>query len=438
MTTFFLRKKTVGTAIFLIILLTVLVRLPAWMCYQPVLFVDSPGYLDYAASLGLGDFSQHDGFRVPGYSIFLLMCGRQPGWIWMAQTVLGILSAGLCYAVARLLGCSWGMGLVSGILYATGLQFIVLEAAILSETLSLFFLLAICWVALIYVHDPSNRGVSWLVGLLAGGLALVRPQFVFLGGWLGLMLGIFSWRIFRSFPRMAGVLVRIWGPWAALLVFWSTVNAVLVGSFTLSTTTGYSLLNHSGRFIEFAAAEDAEIRDFYLHYRNERMTAVEATGGNVSFLAVPLEEFRRAKGMTYAEFSTYLSKMSSRLFIRHPLLYLHSVAEAWLRFWRIPLIWQAENWQGKGLNVVKVFWMPEKLVWLTMCVLFIILTPRLLPWFFSAQPERFSIVLLLSVIWATSVLQALTNFGENARYAIPVLPLVPLVLMAYASQRHAV
>jgi hypothetical protein len=229
-----------------------------------------------------------------------------------------------------------------------------------------------------------------------------------------------------------------------MMILWCGFNYRILGEFTISTTTGYSLLNHSGKFIEYADDEYAVVRDSYLEYREKNASRVRLHDDNVSFIAAPVREMQAELGLTFGELSRHISKMSLELFLHHPGRYLKSVFKAWINFWRVPLIWYPEYWQNRNyLKWVYSIWRIVKVLWVVINAAFICLTPILLYKFGKSKRDEHLIILIFyGLIWAVSVVQALTNYGENARYAIPVLPLVVISVIAFVSicyrERYAV
>ena len=45
------------------------------------------------------------------------------------------------------------------------------------------------------------------------------------------------------------------------------------------------------------------------------------------------DAIKRATGLTTAQLSKQLTRMSLQMFARHPMLYMESVGRAWVRFW---------------------------------------------------------------------------------------------------------
>ena len=136
-----------------------------------------------------------------------------------------------------------------------------------------------------------------------------------------------------------------------------------------------------------------------------------------------------ATGLGPGELSDELTRISIALFVAHPRLYLESVRRAWLRFWDsklmlqdefvhypqfLPALMSAWNTQKTLLQLLKKMLVPG-LVWYLVCAAGRRRRAAELPLF------------VLALIGSTSLVQALVELGENARYAIPVQPLINFV-----------
>ncbi len=130
--------------------------------------------------------------------------------------------------------------------------------------------------------------------------------------------------------------------WTILLV-----AAVLVGGwmtyinsryhvFSVSTMSGYHLVQHTGYYFEDVPDEYAVIRDIYLDYRDARITE-RGTQGNTIWDAIPA--IMDATGLSFYDLSGVLSKISVQLILTHPWQYLARVLRGWWLFWRAPVYW---------------------------------------------------------------------------------------------------
>ncbi len=150
------------------------------------------------------------------------------------------------------------------------------------------------------------------------------------------------------------------------------------------------------------------------------------------------QELREATGLPEPQIAHQFQQLSMQLFARFPLRYIASVTDAWLSFWVVPNYWHLDNLKSQTLaNGLKIIWKGQQVLYRLFNFLFLIATVVLLGQLLRRRkPLQHNLVplLLTMVILGTSVVQALTEYGENGRYSIPVQPLViTVVTLAIAS-----
>jgi hypothetical protein len=196
---------------------------------------------------------------------------------------------------------------------------------------------------------------------------------------------------------------------------------------------GIGLMNQSLAFIELAPDRYATIRDIYVKHRDAKMAR---TGRhNANWDAVP--ELMATTGLSLPALSRELSSLSVYLFVHHPLRYGVGVARAWVDFWLVPNYWTLEKVRPPSLAAaLAVVWRVEhpllrlvNAVFLLMCVA-VPLSARV------RHRVGFDLALgtIGAVVLATSLVQALGEWGENARYGVPIQALV-VVAVVLAARR---
>jgi len=146
-----------------------------------------------------------------------------------------------------------------------------------------------------------------------------------------------------------------------------------------------------------------------------------------------LPDMAEASGLTYVQLSQYLTRMSVDLILRKPGLYLQSVANAWVGFWKVPNYWDPAGFQLAWVSqLLGAAWLLER--WLLIGINFVFLTGGIY-WIYRAIKKRLAqkgVTLLwcwLGMIGA-SVVQALMDYGENPRYGVPFQALIAWVVLA--------
>ena len=427
----FLTKKS---AAIVVAAFAVFIRLIGLLSYEPYVESDFSGFQQTAEFLLSGNALHYEGVRPPGYPLLLLLCGMDFHIIWIVQCVLGVAVALMLFDIASLMTHRLTIPLIVGLSYSVSLNMLFFEATIMSEAFSTFIIVLLMWVAVRISRDANKAGIAKFAfaGFLAGFAALTRPLFLFL---TPLLFVYFFWQLAgeqrrSSFRKLA--LLSFALPAMVLIVGWSVVNRITVNYFGVTTLTGFNLSNHSGGFMELAPDEYASVRDIYLDHRKRN---IELDGNHTMTIWRAIPEMEAKTGLSYGDLSSRMTKLSMRLFAEHPLLYLASVSKAWLIFWKVTIYWIPEKIKYMHMaNVIAIVWQPERYILLLANFLFLTASARqaYLLVFRKATAEP-AVLLIGSVVLVASILQALMEYGENARYAIPFEPLVMLMVVTMLS-----
>ncbi len=421
-----------------LIVLAVATRIWLFAGYEPGAEPDTGTYLSAARDLLAGDLSRSEGRRTPGYPLFIALVGEAPRRIVLAQMALGIGTSVLLFLMAMRMTGRPGVAFAAGLSYDFNLQQLFLEAALLTEPLTTFLVASTVLVLLTTMRRLRRREGAWVLALATGicGAAaiMVRPQFLFFLILLPpLVLCAASglrWPSRRAW--LHSVVLAL--PMLLAVLGWAKVVQSRTGYFAMSTQSGFGLVNHSVEFIELAPERYATVRDILLKYRAQRIAAA-GHAGNTIWYAWP--EIQEATGWSLPEASRQLQQMSMQMFAQHPLRYAQSVAQAWLQFWTVPIIWTPERispaWLAQPLQAV--WWIEHKLLRLCNLVFVVVVAAVVL-----SRRVRDSlrwdldVTAISAVILASSLLQAMADRGAGSRYAMTVQALIVLVLIVSAAR----
>jgi hypothetical protein len=251
-------------------------------------------------------------------------------------------------------------------------------------------------------------------------------------------------------------------PVVILLGEWVSFIHRQFGDWSLTTMTGYHLVQHTGNFFEYVPNEYASVRDTYIKYRDEHI-AQYGTQTNTIWEAIP--EMSRVSGYSFYALSRVLTRISIQLILEHPFLYAKSVASGWWLFWRTSFYWSADAlklpWLAGGLNVATLL---QRGVLFLVNLAFILASlffmiseglgilrhkPMNFRVRFSNPAQKIFFWFLLANIWLTSILQTLLDHGDNPRFLVPLQSSVVLwvalffyqlarrKLLQPADERHA-
>lgn len=405
----------------------------------PYVFPDSGGYLYLGYRFWKLRFAGYDGMRTPVYPLFLLFAGGNLYVVRFLQHLLGIAIAAMLFAMVYRRTRSTSFALVAGALYGVDLSQLFLERSILSETVCTFLLtlsaVVFQWIVL---GRKFGRREYAILGTLTALTGLTRPIYSYLAPLYFVLIAIEPPRSLRALEARAERVARLTSfaaPAGGLLLGWCLFNWLNIGYFGLSTEIGFSLLNHSGAFIELAPDKYAAIRDPYL---KSRALNIAATGSHVNAIFKAEDEILKRTGYSQLQLLRELTRMSLELFAAHPMLYAQGVMRGWLGFWR-PRLFRGQPFLGGSL--LSAFRGPRSrggvlersfaaigvreiraLAWVNLIFLAstVWIGARFMmrrePWGFDLSA--------IAIVLAASLSQAMVEFGDASRFSVPTAPLV--------------
>ena len=411
-------KKNLKTWLTVVVVVAVLLRIVLFLTYPEVSYSDTASYRRSANAI-LGGFANYDGTRTPGYPAFMAILGPDRV-VYAAQLVLGFcITLAWFYMGWKVSGRPF-FGALAALAHTLNPGQFFFEANLLTETLATFWLVLALAGAFIWLEYPRRRTV-WLglgIGLTVSLATLARPLFIFMPVWLAVFLAC-------SFKEKK--LKVDWKPLVTILA----VTAVLVGgwmnwvknhydTFSLTTMTGYHLVQHTGYYFEDVPDEYADIRDIYIEYRDARI-GERGSQGNTIWDAIPA--ITEATDYGFYSLSQVLQKISIQLILTHPWQYLAHVLKGWWYFWRVPVYWDVSAVSSATLTkALEISILAARGLLFGVNLIFILssvgsLFSKRLRQFWSIRPFHW---LLAGSVWATAVVSSLMDHGDNPRFLVPL------------------
>ncbi len=411
-------KKTLKTWLTVVVVTALLLRVVLFLIYPEVSYNDTASYRRSANAI-LDGMVNYDGTRTPGYPAFMALLGPDRA-IYAAQLILGFCITLAWFTMGWKLSGSPVFGALAALAHTLNPGQILFEANLLTETLATFWLVLALAGAFVWLEYPKRRTV-WLglgIGLASSLATWVRPLFIFMPIWLAVCLAI-------SFKEKK--LKIDWKPLVTILA----VMAVVIGGwmgwvknrfdlFSLTTMTGYHLVQHTGYYFEDVPDEYAEIRDIYLEYRNARIEE-RGSQGNTIWDAIPA--IMEATGYGFIPLSQVLQKISIQLILTHPWQYLGHVLKGWWFFWRAPVYWDVSAVSSAVLaRALEYLILAARGLLFGANLIFILtsvgaLFSKRLRALWSICPFHW---LLAGSVWATAVASSLMDHGDNPRFLVPL------------------
>ncbi|HAF49134.1 MAG TPA: hypothetical protein DCL08_07850 [Anaerolineaceae bacterium] len=411
-------NKNLGMWLGLVLILSLFLRVMLFAIYSPVSFSDTGGYQRSAQAV-LNGFENYDGTRTPVYPILIALTGSEK-MLYISQLFLGLGITLAWFIIGWKVSRKPFIGALIALAHTLNPGQFFFEANLLTETLAAFWLILSLLGANFWLADRKYHS-TWLalgIGISTSLAALTRPQFIFMPLWLAIFLAFtsqdrtrrFNFKPFVGLLLPALVLIGGWMAWV-----YSRYNILSV-----TTMSGFHLVQHAGYYFEDLPDEFAAIRDTYIAFRDTRLDAF-GTQSNTIWEAIPA--LQEASGLNFYDLSQTLQELSLKLILTHPWQYLERVLKGWFWFWRAPVYWRQSAFTLPGISNLMVLW-----VWLArglmvlMNLVFVLssiaaLISNRLRHFFNLSSFHW---LLAGTVWITSIFTSLLEHGENQRFLIPL------------------
>jgi 4-amino-4-deoxy-L-arabinose transferase-like glycosyltransferase len=424
--------------ILVVTLISLALRVGLLLFYRPVHYGDTPSYRRLAESL-LQGLEHYDGTRTPGYPYFLALLGPDER-VWLVQMALGLATTFLFFYMGwQITGRAW-FGGIAALAHTLNMGQLFFEANILSETLTTF-LVSLAFAGLFYWLFHTSARTVWLafgLGVVTSLAVMVRPLFIYFPFWFLLFIALefktngLAARLPFRLNLTAAIAYLL--PVVLLVGGWINFIHTKYGDWSLTTMTGYHLIQHTGVFFEYVPDVHADLRDTYLKYRDQQIAA-RGTQANAIWDAIP--EMQQASGYNFYDLSRVLAEISMQLILDHPLLYLRNVLKGWWYFWRAPFYWSPEAFRWEPLALLSgSLVLGSRLVLIATNLLFLVTSVGVLLWrrmreWFPVSPALWC---LAGAVWAASIVQTLVDHGDNPRFLVPMQSLVVLWVLWLAFQ----
>lgn len=417
-------KKKTNLIIWLILVLVIAIslRLVLFINYPAASYSDTDSYRRSANAI-LEGFKAYDGTRTPGYPAFMALLGPDRA-VYAAQLFLGLVITLAWFWIGwKTSGVPFFAVLVA-LAHTLNPGQLFFETNLLTETLATFWLTLSLLGVCLWLRGSGRRNLWGALGIgLCSALAvLTRPLFVFMPVLLALFMAfsIQKKRLAFDWKPLLGVLL----PGALLVGGWMLWIQTQYHVFSLTTMSGYHLVQHTGYYFEDVPEEYAAIREIYLDYRDARISE-KGTQGNTIWDAIPA--MQDATGMNFYELSRTLQKISVQLILTHPREYLSRVVRGWWLFWRAPVYWDPAAVANPDLQLSLANLMLGArglIFFFNMTFILTSIVGLLIKRFRQTWALDAFMWTLAGSVWATSLFSSMLDHGDNPRFLVPLQSVV--------------
>ena len=395
----------------------------AWS-YAPLYGNDSPSYAALGEMIQTGSFSNYDGRRTPGYPLFMLLLGYNNHLIRLFQHLCGLISIFLVYKVLRLelpARSCWPLLILMGF----SIQFPFYESIIQTEALSVLAIMA----SLYFFSAPTTHPISNLTvaSLIASVGALIRPHLIIL---VPIYIGLYAIQHRHSFRRIITGGVSLALPFVILVGGWVGFNYITISRVTFTTLPKGDLIAHMIHYVSDADDKYGEVKYAFEKAFTVKRESVDIADDNRAGYTSYAGQLLRERGITNKlDLADTIHSMAVDLIKKHPFIYFKEVLSAWLRFWRVHIIIYAECFPKNSFlyDIALYLWLPIKCLWLVINSIFVLFIPLFLLLIMTPERRRL-LVTIYCLLLGASASQALTQYYDNARFAVPFQPLVGIAV----------
>jgi len=409
-----LNSSMLQTPLKAIVIFCILSRLFVMALYWNVTNTPDSDTYTYLAELMLKfNLVGYDGERSPGYPFLIALANNWSPLVIVYQMLLGIIAAIYLYKTLRILQFSNRVSLYCTLLFNSMVHVIFYETAILTETMTLFFMVVVFYFILkLLLHGHASFKLVFIISFLLGWLTIIKPFYIFMPF---IIYGLYTLKGFRF--------LRIINKSIFLLVFplisflgWSYVNKINTGYFVSTTFYGINISQNCVYFAEKTPDKYHLISSIYVKHREQ---AIKENKDVAMTIWYAHNELKEKTGLNFVELSHELGEFGKVAIANNPGDYAKQVFRSWRDFWRTDIYWTYRNFNVKYSNkAFQAVWYIQSFILIILKIIFVLLIPYYFILFLKNRKITPQFI-IVTLVFSASLLQAMVTFGTNARYSYP-------------------
>lgn len=423
-----LNSKT--TLFFLLLALSITIRLLLWFIFDPIIGQDTSGYERLANCFITGDFSAYFGDRTPVFPLVIAMNNMSYNGVVLTQFLMGVAISLILYYILLLLDIKPWIAFIGGASYSLHIPLVMREFYIATETTSVFFTtLLFLFIVLYHVQEGRKFLMVLFIGISISLLTLTRPASLVLIPFLPVLLIIFDRMNLRSWQigRMIKLVLVYSVPVILFVGGWSQFNNVKYDKFTLTTFKGHSLINSAGNLMVHAPDKYEPYKSIYLA-NHEKKLREEGKFYNAVHLCT--DTLMETMDLEFWELSEKWEEIAWTIIKENPAAYFTESVKSFIRIWK-PMGFYKDS--GKAFLRIR---QAEQLAVIIASFLFFAI-PIILIVFrkkkYYSLKEIFIISYVFFISLGISAISALVEYGDP-RFSIPYLPLILITVIFFYSR----
>lgn len=395
---------------------------------QVVIVNDTVTYQNLAERIANLNLLGYTGERSPGYPLFLILAFNSVKIAVLYQHILGIITTLFWYKTIVSFKFSKMNSLWITLFLQSFLNLYFYESVILVESLCLFLISIVFYLISNNYIDNHNYKIDFLMSFLLGCLTLIKPFFVFIP------FMIYGFIVLKNFNFKRIISVRI-----SVLLFplisylgWSYVNKINTGTFTSSTFMGFNIAQNCVYFAEKGPKKYKWIYEPYAERRDLILKKDKNESAAMAIWEIYTIGVYDYKKLSFAEMSNEMGNYAIETIKNNPKEYFKQVVtKSWWHFWKPSIAIESSYLKSKDKELFfDIFWFIQRKFFNIFKYGFLLLVPFYVYRFFKSKFITNELI-IVTIVFATSVLQGLITYGTNSRYSFPFEYLMILVVLLF-------
>jgi len=362
---------------------------------------DTYNYFKLAKHILNFDLTGYNGHRTPGYPLFIILGFFNHKIIVMYQIILGMILNLLIFFLSLEITKDRAKSFIITLIHILNLNITNFEIALLTEFLSLFFL-----VLLIYLIKRKSN--IMIISICATYLFVIRPNM------LSVIIFYFLFFIFKREFKKAILFISL--PTISAFL-WSYLNLKYVGFFTISTIGPQGLNHHTLNFV-YCAPENNKYYKFMKELGINLLREYGKDWVKANIFITETSQFIK----DYKSFLKIQESFAIETIKNCPYLYIYSVLEAVLKFYyTLPLKYEIyygpfnkRTYYNYTKFIIEPIWTIMNVIIFLIYIVFLLLP--------IINLKHIDEIWLL--VFFSSIFQALFVYSDNWRFSIPFMPLI--------------
>ena len=414
----------------LLIIIGVLYRIFIMCFYQDGnIFPDSWGFISLGDQMLDFDLKWYTGERSPGYPLLYFFAFGSLTLTLLFQFGIGVITSVFWYKTLLNLNFNIKNSFWIVLFLESFIHVFLYESSFLVETLALFLISVVFYILTNAYLEKRSLKKEVLLSFLLGYLVLVKPFFIYIPF---IIYGFSLLKNFKFSNFLSQKIIILVFPLIAYLG-WSYVNKINTGYFVSTTYYGLNISQNCVYFAEKGPKEYQWISDSYVKHREISIKQKEDVAMTIwrSYASGDFDY----KCYNFADLSNELGKYGKATIAENPRDYFEQVVtKSWFDFWKI---FGKEVFKPFRVDfvdsIMNKVWFVQKMILLSFKLSFLILMPFYLFKFLRDRKLTYELMIVV-IVFATSVLQGLVTYGTNSKYSFPFEYLMIIVVLLFVKR----